>query len=66
MLSMDAESASRHTAELMQAHNFVSTYAFSQHLTEQLVDSTVIRPGVSRAIVRPSVVGALAQDPYPG
>lgn len=66
MLSMDPATASRHTAALMQAFNFSSTYAFSQHLTEQLVDSTVIKPGVSRAIVRPSLVGSVAQEPYPG
>lgn len=66
MLSMDAASANQHTAELMQRLGFTSTYAFGKHLSEQLVDSTVIKPGVSRAIVRPSLIASIAQDPYPG
>ena len=66
MLAMDAATANRHTAELMARLSFSSTYAFAQHLTEQLVDATLIKPGVSRAIVRPSLVAAVAQEPYPG
>jgi hypothetical protein len=66
MLSMDAATASRHAAELLQSLHFSSTAAFSQHLTEQLVDSTVVKAGVSRAIVRTGIIGAVAQEPYPG
>jgi len=66
MLSMDPATANKHTAELMQRLNFTSTYAFGKHLSEQLVDSTIIKPGVSRAIVRPSLIAAVAQEPYPG
>lgn len=66
ILSMDAASANQHTAELLQRLNFTSTSAFSKHLTEQLVDSTVIKAGVSRAIVRPSLTAAVAGDPWPG
>lgn len=66
MLAMDTATANRHTAELMQQLSFSSTYAFAQHLTEQLVDGTTIKPGVSRAIVRPSLIAAVAQEPYPG
>lgn len=65
ILSMDAASASQHTAELLQRLNFTSTFAFSKHLAEQLVDSTIMA-GVSRAIVRSSVTAAVAQDPWPG
>jgi hypothetical protein len=63
---MDAASANQHTAELLQRLNFTSTSAFSKHLAEQLVDSTVIKAGVSRAIVRPSLIAAIAGDPWPG
>lgn len=66
MLSMDADAANKHTANLMQKLNLTSTYAFGKHLAEQLVDSTVIKPGVSRAIVRPSLIAGVAQEPYPG
>jgi hypothetical protein len=66
MLAMDAATANRHTADLLHKLHFTSTYAFGKHLTEQLVDGTVIKPGVSRAIVRPSLIAAVAQDPYPG
>jgi hypothetical protein len=66
MLSMSPEQANKQTAELMRSLNFTSTYAFGKHLTEQLVDGTVIRPGVSRAIVRPSLIASIAYDPYPG
>jgi hypothetical protein len=66
MLSMDSEQANKQTNELMRSLNFTSTYAFGKHLTEQLVDGTVIRPGVSRAIVRPSLIASIAYDPYPG
>ncbi|KAF8068243.1 fatty acyl-CoA reductase [Scenedesmus sp. PABB004] len=66
MLAMTPEQANKQTAELMAALNFTSTYAFGKHLTEQLVDATVIRPGVSRAIVRPSLIASIAHEPYPG
>lgn len=63
---MHAAAANQHTAELLQRLNFSGTCAFSKHLAEQLVDSTVLKPGVSRAIVRPSLIAAVAQEPYPG
>lgn len=66
MLAMEPEQANKQTLELMDSLNFTSTYAFGKHLTEQLVDSTVIRPGVSRAIVRPSLIASIAGNPYPG
>lgn len=66
MLAMQPDQANKVTAELMQSLNFTSTYAFGKHLTEQLVDSTCIRPGVGRAIVRPSLIASIAGAPYPG
>lgn len=66
MMAMTPEQANKKTAELMQSLSFTSTYAFGKHLTEQLVNSTCIRPGVSRAIVRPSLIASVALDPYPG
>jgi fatty acyl-CoA reductase len=66
MLAMEPDQANKHTLELMQRLDFTSTYAFGKHLTEQLVDATPIRPGVSRAIVRPSLIASIAGDPYPG
>lgn len=66
MMAMSPEQANRHTAALMQSLNYTSTYAFGKHLTEQLVNSTCIGPGISRAIVRPSLIASVAFDPYPG
>ncbi len=66
ILSMDAAAANQHTEELLQRLNFSSMCAFSKHLAEQLVDSTIIKAGVSRAIVRASLTAAVAQEPWPG
>lgn len=50
----------------MQDLKLTSTYAYSKHLTEQLVNSTCIKPGVAKAIVRPSLIAGMAGAPYPG
>lgn len=51
---------------LQAKNNFNSTYAFGKHLTERMVVATEVRPGVQRAMVRPSLIAGLLGDPYPG
>uniref|UniRef100_A0A383W7V3 Fatty acyl-CoA reductase n=1 Tax=Tetradesmus obliquus TaxID=3088 RepID=A0A383W7V3_TETOB len=43
----------------------MSTYAFGKLLTERLVGEAQLQ-GVSKVIVRPSLISSLAGDPYPG
>lgn len=66
VMAMDSQAANRTVLELMGRNNFNSTYAFGKHLTELLVIDTPLRPGVQRAIVRPSLIFGLLGDPYPG
>lgn len=37
-----------------------------KHLTELMVVDTPVKPGVQRAIVRPSLIAGLLGAPYPG
>jgi fatty acyl-CoA reductase len=66
LMAMSSEDANKAALELMAKHDFNSTYAFGKHLTERMVVDTQVRPGVQRAIVRPSLIAALLGDPYPG
>jgi len=66
LLAMPAETAAAEVAALMKRINFTSTYAFSKLLTEQLVDDSQALPGVSKVIVRPSLICSMAGAPYPG
>jgi hypothetical protein len=52
--------------KIMARLNFVSTYAFSKLLTEQVVDDPTTLPGVAKVIIRPSLISSIAGDPYPG
>jgi nucleoside-diphosphate-sugar epimerase len=66
LLEMEPEQAEAEAAYLMQKLNFNSSYAFGKFLTEQLVADSSIAAGVSRAVVRPSLIAPVAKDPYPG
>lgn len=66
LMSMSSEEANRVALDLMAKNNFNSTYAFGKHLTEMMVRDTEVRPGVQRAMVRPSLIAGLLGDPYPG
>eukprot|EP00878_Enallax_costatus_P019662 GHUV01020746.1.p1 GENE.GHUV01020746.1~~GHUV01020746.1.p1 ORF type:complete len:334 (+),score=62.91 GHUV01020746.1:285-1286(+) len=63
---MSVHSSGRYASVLLQELKFTSTYAFGKNLTEQLVNDTFIRPGVVKAIVRPSLISAIAGAPHPG
>lgn len=66
LMSMDTETANKVALDLMGKNNFNSTYAFGKHLTERMVVDTQVKPGVQRAMVRPSLIAGLLGDPYPG
>jgi hypothetical protein len=66
LLEMEPEQAEAEAAYLMQKLNFNSNYAFGKFLTELLVADSSIAAGVSRAVVRPSLIAPVAMDPYPG
>lgn len=66
LMDMPSEEANRVALDFMAAHNFNSTYAFGKHLTEMMVVDAPLRPGVCRAMVRPSLIAGLVGDPYPG
>jgi hypothetical protein len=58
--------AAAEVTSIMERLNFTSTYAFSKLLTEQLIDDPATLPGVSKVIVRPSLIASMAGSPYPG
>jgi nucleoside-diphosphate-sugar epimerase len=66
LLEMEPEQAEAEAAYLMQKLNFNSNYAFGKFLTELLFADSSIAAGVSRAVVRPSLIAPVAMDPYPG
>lgn len=66
LLATDRDTAAAETSKIMSRINFVSTYAFSKLLTEQLVDSPDTLPGVAKVIIRPSLISSIANGPYKG
>ncbi|EFJ52016.1 hypothetical protein VOLCADRAFT_87122 [Volvox carteri f. nagariensis] len=69
LLAADKEKADKRAALLCKNWNLCNTYLLSKHLCEALVDQyhregRIADGGV--AIVRPSLVSALAGPPYPG
>lgn len=66
VMAADRDTAAKQTSKIMSHINFVSTYAFSKLLTEQLVDDPATLPGVSKVIVRPSLISPVAIEPYKG
>lgn len=66
VLAMSPEDAEHEVAQLMAQLNFNSNYAFGKYLTEQLFADATLSPGVSKAIVRPSLIAPVAGAPYPG
>lgn len=66
LLAVDPDTAADEVQKIMARLNFVSTYAFSKLLTEQVVDDPATLPGVAKVIIRPSLISPMANDPYPG
>ena len=66
LLSLPAKSAAAEASSIMSRLHLSSTYAFSKLLTEQMVDDPNSLPGVSKVIVRPSLIASMAGAPYPG
>jgi hypothetical protein len=66
LLAMPADEAAAEAAAFMARINFVSTYGFSKVLTEQMVNEPGTLPGVSKVIIRPSLISNTAGGPYPG
>eukprot|EP00878_Enallax_costatus_P009179 GHUV01009596.1.p1 GENE.GHUV01009596.1~~GHUV01009596.1.p1 ORF type:complete len:597 (+),score=150.72 GHUV01009596.1:329-2119(+) len=65
LLTFPRRDADRQAAAVMKQNNFSSTYALGKLLTEQLVNDVGLL-GVSKVIVRPSLISALQGQPYPG
>jgi thioester reductase-like protein len=66
LLHTNSTTAAAEVTSMMERLNFTSTYAFSKLLTEQLIDDPTTLPGVSKVIVRPSLIASMAGRPYPG
>lgn len=66
LLALPRPAAAKEAALMLTRANFVSTYAFGKMLTEQMLDDQARLPGVSKVIVRPSLISSVAGLPYPG
>lgn len=67
VMSLPPKEADAAVRPLLERLGYRSTsYAFVKHLTEQLVDEWDLGPGVSKVIVRPSMVTATTAEPHPG
>lgn len=66
LLGATRDTAAAEVSHIMSRLGFISTYAFSKLLTEQLVDDPATLPGVCKSIVRPSLISSIAGAPYPG
>ncbi|KAF8055926.1 fatty acyl-CoA reductase [Scenedesmus sp. PABB004] len=66
LLSMPSRDANRRAAALLERWAFPNTYTMGKHMSEQLVTRYQARLQLPVAIVRPSLVCALAGEPYPG
>lgn len=66
LLSLPPETAEKEAAGVLSRLNLASTYAFTKLLTEQMVDDPINLPGVSKVIVRPSLISSMLGGPYPG
>eukprot|EP00878_Enallax_costatus_P010866 GHUV01011346.1.p1 GENE.GHUV01011346.1~~GHUV01011346.1.p1 ORF type:complete len:407 (+),score=76.81 GHUV01011346.1:611-1831(+) len=66
LMSMPSETADELVRPMLERLGFgYAAYAFGKSLTEQLVAAADIGQGVSKVIVRPSMVTATAGEPYP-
>jgi thioester reductase-like protein len=66
LLAMPAHAAAERAASCIDLWGFRNTYAFGKHLAEKALAAANQELGLPLAIVRPSLVSAVAAEPYPG
>jgi hypothetical protein len=66
LLHLSKGDANNRAQVYIRRWDFPNTYTFGKHLAEQLVASYQSSHGLPVAIVRPSLVSAIAGEPYPG
>eukprot|EP00775_Hariotina_reticulata_P012149 gene12149-12287_t len=66
LLSLPKADANSRAAALIKRWNFPNTYTLGKHMSEQLVARYQAKQQLPVAIVRPSLVSAIAGEPYPG
>jgi len=66
LLALPAEVAAERAASYIELWGFRNTYAFGKHLTEKALGAINRELHLPLAIVRPSLVSAIAAEPFPG
>ncbi|WIA40535.1 hypothetical protein OEZ86_013881 [Tetradesmus obliquus] len=66
LLAVPKPDANSRAATLLQRWHFPNTYTLGKHMSEQLVARYQAKQQLPVAIVRPSLVSAIAGEPYPG
>lgn len=66
LMALPPDTADMRANVFMRRWGFPNTYTLGKHLTEHLVAKYQARLGLPAAIVRPSLVSAVAGAPYPG
>ncbi|GBF93777.1 hypothetical protein Rsub_06109 [Raphidocelis subcapitata] len=66
LLSLPPAAASARAAALIDCFGFRNTYALGKHLAEKAVASVARAAGLPLAVLRPSLVSAVASEPYAG
>uniref|UniRef100_A0A383VYV1 Fatty acyl-CoA reductase n=1 Tax=Tetradesmus obliquus TaxID=3088 RepID=A0A383VYV1_TETOB len=66
LLALPKPDANSRAATLLQRWHFPNTYTLGKHMSEQLVARYQAEQQLPVAIVRPSLVSAIAGEPYPG
>lgn len=66
LLSIPSAEANQRAETYTQLWNFANTYALGKHMSEQLVARYQAQLQLPIAVVRPSLVSAIAGEPYPG
>eukprot|EP00878_Enallax_costatus_P011041 GHUV01011531.1.p1 GENE.GHUV01011531.1~~GHUV01011531.1.p1 ORF type:complete len:571 (+),score=148.68 GHUV01011531.1:338-2050(+) len=65
-MSLPKRDANHRAEALMRMWKFPNTYTMGKHMSEQLVTRYQAKQQLPVAIVRPSLVSAIAGEPYPG
>jgi hypothetical protein len=65
-MSISSAEANQRAETYTQLWNFANTYALGKHMSEQLVARYQAQLQLPIAVVRPSLVSAIAGEPYPG
>jgi fatty acyl-CoA reductase len=66
LLALSPEAAKDKASTFMHRFGFPNTYCLGKHLTEQLVREYYVKKKLPICIVRPSLIGSVADKPYPG